>query len=149
MHTTQVILLVEDSDEDYEALVRALRGIDDMVSLYRCRRADEVIEYLHGRGHFALPAPAPRPVLILLDLNLPGIDGRDLLAMLKGEAYSQAIPVVVVTVAQPTRYRVVLCARGGRLSGQRHGLPAIQSGATAARGALAASEPLPANAEGR
>ena len=103
MHMTKVILLVEDSDEDYETSVRALRGITNMVSLYRCRHADEAIEYLYGRGRFALPTQAPRPVLILLDLNLPGTDGRDLLALLKGDTYSQAIPVVVVTTSRNPR----------------------------------------------
>ena len=150
MHTTQVILLVEDSDEDYEALVRALRGVDDMVSLYRCRRADEVIEYLHGRGHFALPAPAPRPVLILLDLNLPGIDGRDLLAMLKGEAYSQAIPVVVVTTSHNPR-DIAWCYAHGADGYQVKGMDYPQFSQALRLHVehwLQASR-LPANAEGR
>ena len=58
--------------KDYEALVRALRGVDDMVSLYRCLRADDVsTSTCTGADGGGLPAPAPRPVLILLDLNRP------------------------------------------------------------------------------
>src|SRR5262245_65356096 len=79
------ILLVEDSDEDYAALVRALDGLPAMASLHRCARGDEALDYLLGRGRFADPEKAPRPALILLDLNLPGIGGRELLTEIRGD----------------------------------------------------------------
>ena len=93
------ILLVEDSDEDYEAFVRALNGVVVRTSLHRCTRGEEALDYLYGRSRFAAPAPAPRPALILLDLNLPGMDGRELLAAIKGDAYLKSIPVVIVTTS--------------------------------------------------
>jgi CheY-like chemotaxis protein len=93
------ILLVEDSDEDYEALVRALNGTVLRASLHRCTRGEEALDYLYERGRFAAPAPAPRPVLILLDLNLPGIDGRELLTVIKGDAHLKSIPVIIVTTS--------------------------------------------------
>src|SRR4029453_764371 len=81
------ILLVEDSDEDYMAFMRALRDTVVTVSLPRCTRGEEALDYLYGRGRFADPAHAPRPALVLLDLNLPGMDGRGLLTTIKVVAH--------------------------------------------------------------
>ena len=94
------ILLIEDSDEDYAALVRALDGMSAMVALHRCARGDEALEYLRGRGAFAVPGCAPRPALILLDLNLPGMDGRELLTELRSDEQLRSIPVVIVTTSR-------------------------------------------------
>ena len=92
------ILLVEDSDEDYLAFTRALRDTAVTVSLPRCTRGEEALDYLYGRGRFADPARAPRPTLVLLDLNLPGMDGRELLTIIKGDEHLKSIPVVIVTM---------------------------------------------------
>ncbi len=98
-HTTPVILLIEDSDEDYAAFERALRGAATMVSLHRCTRGDAALDYLRRQGRFAAPEHAPRPALVLLDLNLPGTDGRDLLATIKIDTRLQSIPIVIVTTS--------------------------------------------------
>jgi CheY-like chemotaxis protein len=98
-HTTPVILLIEDSDEDYTAFQRALHGAAVTVSLHRCTRGDTALEYLHRQGRFAAPEHAPRPVLVLLDLNLPGTDGRDLLVTIKTDTHLQSIPIVIVTTS--------------------------------------------------
>lgn len=97
--TTPIILLIEDSDEDYVAFGRALQGAAVAVSLYRCTRGDEALAYLHRRGHVAGAASAPRPALILLDLNLPGMDGRELLAALKTDTALRSTPIVIVTTS--------------------------------------------------
>jgi CheY-like chemotaxis protein len=97
------VLLVEDSDEDYTALVRALHGAAVTASLHRCTRGEEALDYLHGRGRYAEPGQAPRPALILLDLNLPDTDGRELLATIKGDRHLKAIPVVIVTTSRNPR----------------------------------------------
>ena len=94
------ILVVEDSDEDYLGLVRALDGMSAMASLHRCTRGEEALEYLHGRGRFADPGKAPRPALILLDLNLPGTDGRELLDEIRSDEKLRSIPVVIVTTSR-------------------------------------------------
>ena len=103
MLTPLPILLVEDSDEDYAALVRALDGASAMATLHRCTRVDEALEYLHGRGRFAGRGKAPRPALILLDLNLPGTDGRELLAEIRANQHLRSIPVVIVTTSRHPR----------------------------------------------
>jgi len=97
------ILLVEDSDEDYTALVRALDGMSTIASLHRCTRGDEALEYLHGRGRFADPGKAPRPGLILLDLNLPCTNGRELLTEIRSYGHLRSIPVVIVTTSKHPR----------------------------------------------
>lgn len=100
---TLSILLVEDSDEDYTALVRALRDAVVTVSLPRCTRGEEALEYLYGQGRFADPGQAPRPALVLLDLNLPGMDGRELLAAIKSDEHLKSIPVVIMTTSHNPR----------------------------------------------
>ena len=97
------ILLVEDSDEDYMAFRRALHDTAVTVALPRCTRGEEALDYLHARGRFADPGQAPRPALVLLDLNLPGMDGRELLTLIKGDEHLKSIPVVIVTTSHNPR----------------------------------------------
>ena len=103
LRTPLPILVVEDSDEDYAALVRALDGMSAMATLHRCTRAREALEYLRGRGPSADAGRAPRPALILLDLNLPGMDGRELLTEIRSDEDSRSIPVVIVTTSKHPR----------------------------------------------
>ena len=90
------LLLVEDSDLDFEATLRALRrsGVDQ--EIVRCADGDDALEYLHGRGRYA---DSRRPALVLLDLNLPGTDGRDVLHEMKRDPDLRQIPVVVLTTS--------------------------------------------------
>jgi len=97
------ILLVEDSDEDYAAVARALDGMPALASLQRCTGGDEALDYLHGLGRFADPRRAPRPALILLDLNLPGKDGRAVLTEIRSDEHLRSIPVVILTTSKHRR----------------------------------------------
>ncbi len=99
----QAILIVEDSPEDYEATSRALRNSPLAAPTFHCQDGDEALDFLHRRGPFSDPQRAPRPTLILLDLNLPGTDGRELLRQIKSEPELQAIPVVVLTTSSDYR----------------------------------------------
>ena len=58
------------------------------------------MDYLHREGAYAPPAEAPRPGLILLDLNMPRKDGRTVLKELKGDPNLRQIPVVVLTTSK-------------------------------------------------
>jgi CheY-like chemotaxis protein len=111
------ILLIEDSDEDYMAFRRALNDTAVTVTLPRCTRGEEALDYLYARGRFADPERAPRPALILLDLNLPGMDGRELLTLIKGDDLLKSIPVVIVTTSHNPR-DVAWCYQHGANSYQ-------------------------------
>jgi CheY-like chemotaxis protein len=95
----KVLLIVEDSPEDLEATMRALRtaGRDPLIA--HCADGDEALDYLHRRGRFLDPAAAPRPSLVLLDLNLPGTDGREVLCEIRSTPALRTIPVVVFTTS--------------------------------------------------
>jgi len=100
---TQPILLVEDSPEDYEATVRAFKKASVANCLYRCKDGDEALDYLFRRGRYADPEAAPRPGVILLDLNMPGTDGREVLAEIKQDPTLKRIPVIVLTTSVDER----------------------------------------------
>ncbi len=99
----QAILLVEDSPEDYEATERAFRRAGLKNPIHRCSDGDEALDYLYHRGRYADPAAAPTPGIILLDLNLPGTDGREVLETVKSEERLRRIPVIVLTTSSDER----------------------------------------------
>src|SRR4051794_28358484 len=107
------ILLVEDSDVDYEALVRCFRKTDCANPIFRCADGDEALDYLRRRGRYgAAGGGSPPPGLILLDLKMPGVDGRQVLAELKQDDQLRSIPVVVLTTSAAER-DVAACYRAG------------------------------------
>ncbi|HXG13002.1 MAG TPA: response regulator [Gemmataceae bacterium] len=97
------ILLIEDSPEDYQTTVRALRQVGLANPIHHCADGDEALDFLHRRGAYADPARAPRPMIILLDLNLPGTDGREVLAEVKRCDGLKVIPVIVLTTSADER----------------------------------------------
>ena len=99
----QAILIVEDSPEDYEATVRAFRKAGLANSIMRCENGEEALDYLYHRGVYVDPEKSPRPGIILLDLNMPGLDGRGLLTIIKNDNNLKKIPVVVLTTSSDER----------------------------------------------
>lgn len=97
------ILIVEDSPEDYETTVRAFRRAGLRNPMHHCTTGDEALDFLYRRGPFEAPAEAPRPAIILLDLNLPGTDGRAVLHEIKHARQLARIPVVVLTTSTDRR----------------------------------------------
>ena len=91
------ILLVEDSPSDTELTVEALREAKLRNHLSTVEDGVQAMEFLHRQGPFA---NAPRPDVILLDLNLPRKDGRQVLAEIKADDLLKAIPVVVLTTSR-------------------------------------------------
>jgi CheY-like chemotaxis protein len=93
------ILVIEDSDEDYEAFMRVVKTLVVPYSIYRCQDGDTALEFMFQEESYADPELAPRPNLILLDLNLPGTDGREVLATIRKNEQFNLIPVVVFTTS--------------------------------------------------
>lgn len=92
------ILVVEDNAEDFMALRRAFRKHAVPNPLVHCTNGEQALEYLQGLGQH--PAwPAALPVLVLLDLNMPGLDGRDVLGALQFDAALHTIPVIMFTTS--------------------------------------------------
>lgn len=111
------ILLIEYSDEDYATLVRAFIYAGVRNPLHRCRDGDEALEYLYHFGRYADSPQAGAPALILLDLNLPGTDGREVLAEVKRDEKLNVIPIIVMTTSSNPK-DILECYRRGANSYQ-------------------------------
>lgn len=109
---TEPLLVIEDSDEDFEALGRMMRKSDVANPIYRCTDGDEALDFLYHTGEYTDMAKAPRPAMILLDLNLPGTDGREVLEQLKQDDELKIIPVVVLTTSSNPK-DIEVCYRYG------------------------------------
>ena len=93
------ILFIEDSDEDFTALARTISRAKIFNPVYRCEDGEEALDFLYQEGEYADKSLAPRPGLIILDLNLPGIDGQEVLATIKQERELQKIPIVIFSTS--------------------------------------------------
>ncbi len=99
MHLDFHILLIEDSHADVMIIERALREASIQHRLTVIQDGRRALEYLQRLHDPAIPADR-EPDLILLDLNLPGIDGSQILSEIKTDFYLKAIPVVVLTTSR-------------------------------------------------
>lgn len=91
------ILMVEDNPGDVRLTVEALKETKVRNNLNVVRDGAEALAFLRRQGRYET---APRPDLILLDLNVPRIDGRRVLAEIKADADLRRIPVVILTSSQ-------------------------------------------------
>lgn len=91
------ILLVEDDPGDVLITREALQKNKVNNALHIARDGEQALDFLYRRGEYA---NAPRPGMILLDLNLPKFDGWEVLAKIKSEPSLMTIPVVVLTTSQ-------------------------------------------------
>ena len=94
------ILIADDDADDRMMASEALEESRLANDLRFVEDGEELLEYLHRRGAFADPASAPRPGLILLDLNMPRMDGREALREIKSDPSLRSIPVVVLTTSK-------------------------------------------------
>jgi CheY-like chemotaxis protein len=97
---TKVILMAEDDSDDrllaQDALSEA--GVEGVLQFVL--DGEELLDYLGHRGKYSSPKLAPRPALILLDLNMPKRDGREVLREIKSDPDLRTIPVVVLTTSK-------------------------------------------------
>jgi chemotaxis family two-component system response regulator Rcp1 len=88
------ILLVEDNEGDVEMFRRALKGVTPPCNLSLAKDGSEALDFLFKRDDFR---NAARPHLLFLDLNMPGMDGKEALKAIKSSEHLRAIPVAVFT----------------------------------------------------
>ncbi|MEM8557951.1 MAG: response regulator [Bacteroidota bacterium] len=89
------VVFVEDSPEDYEAVRRTLRGVGFSKPMRHFEDGDSVLDYLHR----LVRTNQPLPPALVLDLNLPGVDGREVLEEIRADDALRALPVVVLTTS--------------------------------------------------
>ncbi len=94
------ILLADDDDDDCELAEDALRENRLANGLHRVADGEELLDYLFRRGKYTDPATSPTPGLILLDLNMPRMDGREALKAIKSDESLRGIPVVILTTSK-------------------------------------------------
>ena len=100
------LLVVEDSDEDFEAISRILRKLGWDSHVERCFTGEaclECLEVITFGTSKAKNSSRAHPCLILLDLNLPGMDGRDALREIKTDLRFKTIPVTILTTSSNPR----------------------------------------------
>lgn len=94
------ILLADDDEEDRMLTHDALNESRVVNDLKFVEDGEELLDYLYRRGKFSDPGSAPRPGLILLDLNMPKKDGREALREIKADPDLRRIPIVVLTTSK-------------------------------------------------
>jgi CheY-like chemotaxis protein len=96
-----IVILMADDDEDDRLLAHeALQESHLINSVYFVEDGQELLDYLHQTGKYSDPETAPRPGLILLDLNMPRMDGREALTIIKQDANLRRIPIVILTTSK-------------------------------------------------
>ncbi len=98
------VLVVEDSDDDYFVVARACKKADVNATLHRVSSGEEALRWLLQTAQEPPSPQAPtRPALVLLDLNLPGISGLDVLTEIKSHERLRSTPVVVLSTSGDVR----------------------------------------------
>jgi len=93
--STRRVMIVEDNDEDFRAILRALDRAGADLTITRTFDGDEALEMLRD----AAMEGRALPEIVLLDLSLPGTDGREMLAEMKSDEWLRTIPVVVLSTS--------------------------------------------------
>ncbi len=97
---TLIILMADDDADDRLLAQEALMESRVLNELHFAEDGVQLMEYLRGEGEYADRDRFPLPGLILLDLNMPKMDGREALALLKQDAALKRIPVVILTTSK-------------------------------------------------
>ncbi|MFP2958603.1 response regulator [Myxococcus sp. 1LA] len=97
MTAARSLLLVEDSDADAVALERIASRLLVPMTVVRVRDGESALDYLYRRGAYG---SASRPALVLLDLHMPGMSGREVLAQLKADPGLRRIPVIIFSSSE-------------------------------------------------
>ncbi len=95
-----VILLAEDSEADAKIALRAFNSASRPSVIHVARDGQEALDYLYGRGMYADRKAYAKPDLLLLDLNMPRVDGFAVIEALKKDPEMREIPIVIMTTSR-------------------------------------------------
>jgi len=94
------LLLVEDNPDDIIIIQRAIKEAKIINKMWVVRDGQEAVDFLKHQGQFQDEAMSPRPGLILLDINIPKINGLDVLNLIKQDSDLKRIPTIILTVSR-------------------------------------------------
>jgi CheY-like chemotaxis protein len=97
MHQSPTILIVDDDEDDISLTKRAFSKINVRCTFQVLKNGRETVDYLGGHGPYADRVKYPLPTMILMDLNMPVMDGFQVLAWLRGRPGLKVIPTVVLS----------------------------------------------------
>jgi two-component system response regulator len=100
---SQSILLVEDNQDDFEATSRAFKKANLHNPIVWCKSGRDALDCLKREGAYNNASQGSRPGLVLLDLNMPGMDGRKTLEVIKQDDALKRIPVIILTTSADER----------------------------------------------
>ena len=106
------ILIIEDDDADVTLTMNALKGGGIANRIYAVHDGATALDFLFATGKFAHRSPGDLPLVILLDLNLPKIDGLEVLRRVKADPRTSTIPVIALT-ASKNSHDIMECKRMG------------------------------------
>ena len=107
------LLVIENSDEDFETLSRIINRVSTVsIFVHRCIDGDDALDFLNRVGEYSNIDDLLTPGLIILDLNLPGTDGREVLIALKQSQTLKTIPVVVLSTSSNPK-DIAACYQSG------------------------------------
>jgi two-component system response regulator len=97
------ILLIEDNVDDYDAAIRSFKAAHLDNPIHWCKGGKEALDYLRQVGTRVPVIFGEMPSLILLDLNMPGLDGRKVLMIIKNNPALKKIPIIILTTSSDER----------------------------------------------
>jgi CheY-like chemotaxis protein len=101
------ILMADDDEDDFLLIQEAFKESGFGNPLYFVQDGDELMAFLHRKGKYLDPVQSPRPDLILLDLNMPKMSGREALKEIKNDPQLRAIPIVIITTSHDKRDKLL------------------------------------------